>query len=188
MFLLNAQMIKALNHEATLLQIAPFEEKCLCPTYYYFRLGKQYRRWATGDPKELRPGNEILRLEPNEYVLIQSYERFRCSKQILGVFGQSSELTRRGLKLVHSPFIDPNFPTEDDPGFLELGLKNELNVPVEIKLRAVIGKVAFYNVADTYPIQDVFGTLSESDYQRRRGNKGPMPLQDDHPVPRDEED
>jgi hypothetical protein len=187
MFLLNDHMIAEHNSPNGILEIAPFDKTALCPTYYYFRLGAQYRKWiketSTWQPRDLSQGNEILNVGANEYLLIQSYERFRCSKQILAIFGQSSALTRKGIKLVHSPFVDPNFPAPDDAGYLELGLKNELDRPVQLKFRERIGKICFYNVADTYPIRDITGTASEEDFRRRQGSGGPLPLYDDHPAP-----
>lgn len=187
MYLLNASMIEKNNKAKDgLLDIQPLENTHLCPTYYYFSLGPQYRRWNRSNKAwelgELEPGNEVLDIHEEEFVLIQSQERFRCSKQCFAIFGQSSGLIRKGLSLRNSPFIDPNFPDEVDPGYLEIGLKNELNITVKLRLGDSIGKICFFNVSDTYPISDVAGSASEEDYSRRSRPGPPVPKYDDHPV------
>ena len=131
MFLLNDRMITENKGKGKLLNITPFEAKGLCPTYYYFRLGRHNRRWNSQkkiwELGELGAGTEVLEIQPREYLLVESFERFRCSKQVMAIFGQSSSLVRKGLSLRTSPFIDPNFPDEEEDGCLEIGLKNELN-------------------------------------------------------------
>ena len=186
MFLLNARMIKENNAQHGLLDIRPFHQLHLCPTYYYFSLGSQYRRWDRSkkdwERGDLVPGKEVLNIKEDEFVLIQSQERFRCSKQCFALFGQSSTLIRKGLSLRNSPFIDPNFPDEVDPGYLEIGLKNELNITVKLRLGDCIGKICFFNISDTYPIADVAGSASEEDFTRRSGSGPPIPYYDDHPA------
>ena len=185
MFLLNDKMITTHKKRGGLLSIEPFQNSNLCPTYYYFTLGRQYRLWNVEKNDwhlgELSVGNEVLEVKPKEFVLIQSEERFRCSKQCMAIFGQSSSLIRKGLSLRNSPFIDPNFPDEAKAGYLELGLKNELTKPLRLRLGERIGKVCFFNVSDTYPISDVVGTVSEEDFERRSGKGPPFPVYDDDP-------
>jgi len=175
MFLLNAEMISGYKKEG-LLDIEDFELELLHPTYYYFRLGTPVRVWNEGNeeyhPEDLdMPGKEVLTIPARGYVLIQSLERFHCSKKVVGIFGQVSALARKGLRLNHSPTIDPNFK-----GYLEMGLENLLSRPREMKYKDVIGKVLFFDVSDTYPVSDVQGTMSEKDYKRRENLKGAEPL------------
>jgi len=159
-----------------LLDIEDFELKLLHPTYYYFRLGKWVRIW---DEKrkdyhsdELgEPGKEVLSIPPRGYALIQSLERFTCSKKVLAVFGQISALPRKGLRLNHSPTIDPNFK-----GYLEMGLENLLDQPRELRCGDTIGKIVFFDISDTYPVPDIKGTISETEYKRREILKGAEPL------------
>jgi deoxycytidine triphosphate deaminase len=186
MFLLNSETIVRSVKERQFLEIEPFDQKGLGPSYYYFGLGRYYCKWnaqkndwVTGDLTT--PGGETLLLQGNEYVLVQSYERFRCSKQCLALFGQSSRLARMGLSLRSSPFIDPNFPRSDQTGYLEFGLKNELPRTVRLRYKERIGKVSFFNIADTYPIGDVTGTISEDDFNRRTNADAVRPLYDDDP-------
>lgn len=110
---------------------------------------------------------------PRGYALIHSLERIVCSKRVLAIFGQISALPRKGLRLNHSPTVDPNFG-----GILEMGLENLLEKPKEIPYGEPIGKVMFFDISDTYPVGDVKGTISEKDYKRRETLKGgPEPLE-----------
>ena len=191
MFLLNEETIAAEAEKDSLgiLEIHPFKRPHLGPTYYYFTLGERHKLWNekenTWDLRELDAGEPALVIPPNGYALIQSKERFRCSKECLGIFGQSSSLIRRGLSLRNSPFIDPYFPG-DQPGYLEIGLKNEITKSVRLHLGEVIGKVGFFNVADTYPIAPPRSKSTHQDYKRRSSEAPPSeynpPPYDDHPV------
>ena len=175
MFLLNHEMILSYKKEG-MLDIQDFEPKLLLPTCYYFRLGKYARLWDQERRdyhlEELgEPGNEVLTIPPGGYALVQSLERFTCSKKVLALFGQISELPRKGLRLNHSPSVDPNFS-----GYLEMGLENLLNHQRELKFGDRIGKMLFFDVSDTYPILDIRGTISEGDYKRRATLKGAEPV------------
>ena len=175
MFLLNNKMILQYQNEG-LLDIEDLEPKLLHPTYYYFRLGSQVKVWNEErrdyDVNELgEPGKEVLIIPPQGYVLIKTLERFSCSKKVLGIFGQISALVRKGLRLNHSPTIDPNFK-----GYLEMGIQNTLNQPRELEYGESIGKVSFFDVSDTYPVVDIKGSLSEEAYKRRETLEYPEPL------------
>ena len=175
MFLLDSQMITEYMKEG-LLTISDFEQSMLHPTYCYFRLGKWakvfdgqrlgYRPVVIGEP-----GHEILSIPAHGYALIQTFERFTLSRRVLGFFGQPSALPRKGLRLNHSPTIDPLFD-----GYLEMGLENLLDRPAQVEYRERIGKVVFFDVSDTYPVGDIKGTLSEKDFKRREQLKGAEPL------------
>lgn len=176
MFLLNDVMILEYKKEG-LLDIEDFEPRLLHHTYYYFRLGKWVKTWDEKrkdyHSEELgEPGREVLSIPVRGYALIQSLERFSCSKKVLAVFGQISALPRKGLRLNHSPTIDPNFK-----GYLEMGLENLLDLPRELRHGDSIGKILFFDISDTYPIGDVKGTISEKDYERRKTLKGAEPLE-----------
>lgn len=176
MFLLNDGMVLEYKKEG-LLDIEDFDPGLLHPTYYYFRLGKWVRIWDEERKdyhfEELgEPGREVLSISARGYALIQSLERFKCSKKVLAIFGQTSALPRKGLRLNHSPTIDPNFA-----GYLEMGLENLLDKPKEIRCGDIIGKIVFFDVSDTYPVRDIKGTISEKDYKRRETLRGGEPLE-----------
>ena len=175
MFLLNNEMILRYQKEG-LLDIEDLKMELIHPTYYYFRLGSPVRVWNESRKEyhleELgESGKEVLTIPARGYILIQSLERFTCSKKILGIFGQVSALARKGLRLNHSPTIDPNFR-----GYLEMGLENLLDRPRELRHGERIGKVLFFDVSDTYPIPNIKGTISEKDYKRRETLRGAEPL------------
>lgn len=175
MFLLNNKTILEYLNENSL-EIENIDLKFLHPTYYYFRLGKWIGIWDEKNKnyhyEELgEPGNEILYMKPRGYALIKSLERFKCSNKVFAFFGQTSALPRKGLRLNHSPTIDPNFS-----GYLEMGLENLLDKTREIRYGDVIGKVLFFSISDTYPVSDIKGTISEKDYKRRETLEKPEPL------------
>ena len=67
---------------------------------------------------------------------------------------------------------------DNKPGYLELGIKNEIGVPVSIRLRDRIGKVCFFNVSDTYPIGRINSASMKRDYERRSSSEPPSPYGD----------
>ena len=166
MFILNDEMIRKYM-DKHLLCIGGFDETMLHPTYYYFRLGKCVPKW-NGKGKyengELGDdGNEVFVMPPKSYVPIRSLERFYCSDKVLAIFGQISDLALDGLRLNHSPTIDPNFA-----GFLEMGIENLLDWPVELAYGTTIGKISFFDISDTYPIHDIANSISASKYEQRK--------------------
>ena len=186
MFLLSADQILRSVSERTVLDIQPFDSTALGASFYYFALGQHYCRfdterndWQTLDLLALPDASLVI--GPGEFVLIRSYERFWCSQHCLGVIGARSTLTRRGLALQYSPFIDPTFPGSTDIGYLELGIKNQLPRPTRLKFREHIGKVSFFNVSDS-ALRDSVLNPSQSDFRRRARTDKPIPLYDDDPV------
>lgn len=176
MFLLNDDLILEYKKEG-LLDIEDIDRDLLHPTYYYFRIGKWIKIW---DDKQRDyqiielggHGKEVLTIPPRGYCLVQSLERFYCSSKVLALFGQISALPRKGLRLNHSPSIDPNFR-----GYLEMGLENILDHPVELKYKENIGKMMFFNISETFPVREIQGTISEKEYKRRENLRSPEPIQ-----------
>jgi deoxycytidine triphosphate deaminase len=188
MYILTGNSILRNVEHSALLQIEPFDRASLASSYYYFGLGRHYCRfepetndWVTGDLSADDSGS--LLVHPGEFLLIQSHERFRCSPECLGVLGASSALTRKGLSLQHSPFIDPGFPGPAETGYLELGIKNELPRAVRLTFQERIGKVSFFNVgeSDLHTAIDAFH-VNRQEFARRAATDKPLPLYDDDPV------
>lgn len=96
------------------------------------------------------PGRMVFEIPPKGYVSIESLERFHCSDKVIGIFGQNSNLILQGLRLNHSPTIDPTFT-----GVLDMGIENLLDWPVPIKYADPIAKISFFDISDTYPIKDI---------------------------------
>lgn len=175
MFLLNDNLILDYKKEG-LLDIEGLDLDLLHPTYYYFRLGKWAKIWDEKQrdyqPIELEgTGKNVLTIPARGYCLVQSFERFKCSSKVLAIFGQISALPRKGLRLNHSPSIDPNFT-----GYLELGLENLLEHPVELEYKENIGKIMFFNISETFPVREIQGTISEKEYKRREHLRSPEPI------------
>lgn len=153
MYLLNEETILRYvkNRNNSPLQIEDFDKNKLKASAYYFGLGKSIRSLSepnTGSQliTELK-GNTSYPLEPNQYIVVESLERFELSERIFGIFGAHSNFISSGLELVHSPFIDPNFKQK-----LRLGIGNRSNRTRRLELGMEIGKVTFFDVSDTYPI------------------------------------
>ena len=166
MFLLNKKMIEKYIDQK-LLYIGDFEPGLLHPTYYYLRIGRYVQKW---DEKEnnfavvdIGRSGKVLEIPPRGYVSIQSLESFNCFGKVLGIFGQISDLPTRGLRLNHSPTIDPTFD-----GVLYMGIENLLERPVELKYGDRIAKVLFFDISDTYPIDDIKNSVSASKYEQRK--------------------
>lgn len=176
MFLLNDKMIIEYI-ERGIFDITNFDKKYLHPTYYYFRLGRYHKVWDDQNNKykveELgdESGEYVIKIPPRGYALIEPLERFIFSDRVMAIFGQGSALPRKGLRLNHSPTIDPRFK-----GTLEMGLENLLPKVREIKFGEPLAKVMFFDISDTYPIASIEGTISEEDYKRREKLRSSEPL------------
>lgn len=176
MYLLNAHQISkhVQSPRGQYLDIINFDEGSLQHTSYYFRLGDYCETLGGTEPKitRLTEDKPYLDLGPNGYAVVKTHENFMLSDKIMGIFGQVSELAERGLELVHSPFIDPLFH-----GRLAIGLSNRLSVGVRIRLGDRIGKVSFFDISDTYPVEIIAGSIAQRTFAKRR------PRRDDDPVP-----
>lgn len=149
------------------LDIVPLEEDNLQHTSYYFRLGAYYwKRASAQDPPPLLEGDDpyldqvgelsmaapFLDMQANEYIVVQTMERFRLDDTLFAIFGNVSHAAHRGIQVVNSLFIDPLFPSQSHSEPLKIGLRNLNPDRVVLRLGDVIGKVAFFDVSDTYPV------------------------------------
>src|SRR5262249_20117569 len=148
--------------------------KMLQHTCYYFRLGAHYQI-GPGNPGqtfELSEGGKPLVIEPGSFAHVESLEVFTLSAKVLAMFGTTSDLASEGLHLSHSPFIDPLFD-----GRLKIGIWNHTPGRASLRFGDRIGKVAFFDISDTYPItRPSDDSIIGETFQRRR------PLYDDHPA------
>lgn len=106
-------------------------------TFYKFRYGAPEYNGSVGEPGPID-------LVPGSSATIWSLEGFELSERVLAVFGHSSDLFRRGLELIHSPFIDPAFK-----GQLQLVVRNFSGQEVRLSPGEIIGKVIFFDISDT---------------------------------------
>ena len=70
------------------------------------------------------------------------------SNKILGILGNSSDFIKRGVEIKYSPFLEPYFR-----GRLQLIVKNFSSNKIKLKSGQIIGKVTFFNISDTSPIE-----------------------------------
>ena len=144
MFLLSKETLIKHGYLTNQIKISPLKQDNLIKTFYYFRAGDTL--------KMLSPKEEIIDLETiskatipsNGFGLIKSREFFDFDSSIMALFGNVSDLIKRGLQIINSPSIDPSFQ-----GHLTLGIKNLTDNPVDISFDETIGKILFFNVADT---------------------------------------
>ena len=141
------------------LKIEPYEPKHHINNFYYFRFG------GIKEEGKVVNTNEDVEIAPHGFIQIWSLERFELSDRIFALFGNLSAMVSKGLDLVHSPSIDPGFS-----GSLALGLRNNLNVPVTLRALEKIGKIIFFDCADTFVNVEQFvaNVLKNKELEERR--------------------
>ena len=167
MYLLNKQQLvrHTENVNSSYLKILNFKIENLQHTSYYFRLGDTYEIVNSQDDKEIKKltnAKPVLTVEPNQYLLVRSKELFRLSDKLKAIVGSCGDSVSNGLLINYSPFIDPLYD-----GYLEVGIKNLLNSPIKLKLDQHIGKLSFYDISDTYPIEIVPKSQQEIKFNER---------------------
>ena len=167
MYLLNRQQLE--RHVSDLnsryLNIKNFSSKNLQHTSYYFRVGHIYQIVHNAENKELKEltrENNILTIEPGQYVLIRTAEIFTLSEKVKAFIGSNGDSVSNGLLINYSPFIDPLYD-----GWLEVGVKNLLDTKVYLKMGQKIGKLSFFDISDTYPIDIKKDSYQESKFEVR---------------------
>lgn len=186
MYLLNHHQIKR-HVKAPLgqyLDIVNFDERKLQHTAYYFSLGDHCEiATGTGEPQIIRLTEKkpYLNLAPHGYAVVQTHETFFLSDKLIGVLGQTTKLAEEGLELVHSPFIDPLYN-----GRLVFGLSNRLARPARLQLGERIGKISFFDISDTYPVEVIGGSILERTFNERRPRRDADPITRESEEPDDE--
>ncbi len=165
MFLLNHHLIlEHIKQNSSVLNIWNFRQENLEHTFYYFRLGSEGQ--INGNPFKLSEEleNRFLTIKPNDYAIIKTHETFDISSKIMALFGQSSDLIKKGGQLLHSPFVDPMFK-----GKLEVGIKNISNKDIILEYKKqIIGKISFFDISDTYPIVLKPNSLLSKKFEERK--------------------
>lgn len=126
-------------------------------TFYRFRFGAVDDGGKVGSPSPLT-------LKRNSYANIWSLEAFKFSERVVGIFGHPSSLFKRGLELVHSPFIEPTFE-----GHLQLIIKNFSNQELVVNHGEIIGKIVFFDISDTIiSAEDLLNEVQEDTHNQIR--------------------
>jgi len=110
-------------------------------------LGTNDRKTPDVDSVSDRPG-EKFRLEPNEFVLVETMEKVNMPKDITGIVLPRSSLFRCGVSL-HTAVVDPGFQ-----GTLTFGMKNLSEFPFEIEIGSKIGQIVFEEVRGNVKLYD----------------------------------
>ena len=106
-------------------------------------LEKDHYRFRAYEFKHNGQIYDSITLNPHEYVLCLSYERFKTSGIVIGDISQISDNALAGLVLNKSDYVDRRFK-----GRLRLGLYNMSSSPIQLSRGSVVGKVYFYKVCD----------------------------------------
>jgi len=110
-------------------------------------LGTDSRNTPDIDSVSDMPG-EKFRLEPNEFVLVETMEKVNIPKDITGIVLPRSSLFRCGVSL-HTAVVDPGFQ-----GTLTFGMKNLSEFPFEIEIGSKIGQIVFEEVRGNVKLYD----------------------------------
>jgi hypothetical protein len=151
MFLLNRDLL--LDYVGRqLIDIEPFDPESCGATYYYFRLAPMIKLITPAGESFIDLQSPQLKgkynLPANGFAVVQSIEHFNPKLRVFATIGQPTDFALRGLHLVHGPTLDPTYR-----GPLKVAVRNLLNTPNLLELEAPIGKLSFFDVADTYPIK-----------------------------------
>jgi dCTP deaminase len=90
------------------LGIEPFEEPCLQPASYDFRVGNQAFLSGTDEVTDVANKGLVI-IEPGEFAVIATRESVQCDPQHAAQLGLDSKYARQGLVLLSGPQIDPGF-------------------------------------------------------------------------------
>jgi len=124
------------------LVIGGFHPSSLEPCSYDAHLGDHALLSNRDDLVNVAASNSIV-LEPGDFALVITQERFELSRSIAGHIGMKSALARQGLVLLAGMQIDPTFR-----GHLRLGFYNAAPRRVTIDYRDEICMIEFHRLSE----------------------------------------
>ncbi len=110
-------------------------------------LGTEGRKTPDVENVSDRPGDKV-RLEPNEFVLVETVEKVNMPKDVMAIILPRSSLFRCGVSL-HTAVVDPGFQ-----GTLTFGMKNLSEFTFEIEIGSKIGQIVFETVKGNVRLYD----------------------------------
>jgi dCTP deaminase len=120
--------------------IEPFDEDSLTPVGYDLRVGEKGFSWKSQRKVEINDQNS-LKIEPNDTVVIETYESIQLSKQFGAIIhSMATQVIRRGLSHI-STTIDPGWT-----GRLLISVHNYRPSAIELEFREKFCTVCFYQV------------------------------------------
>lgn len=127
------------------IRISPFKTESLMSTCYYFTLGQHIsiRRTSGVEPADLGAGDATL--DPAEIAIVKSNESFDLDENTLAILGPTTTMgMKRRLLLMHGPSVDPSYR-----GPLDLAILNVGESAAQLRYGMTIGKMHFFNIADS---------------------------------------
>jgi dCTP deaminase len=91
------------------LGIEGFDEACLQGTSYDVRIGSQIHISNSEESITFEEGTRTARLQPGEFALLITHERFRLPLDMAANIGPKTYFTRKGLILLAGLQVDPGF-------------------------------------------------------------------------------
>ncbi len=132
--------------------IENFDEECLTGAGYDLRLGRVYkitsdgfigiseRRMPNIKELEVKSKNKKIKLESNEYVLVETIEKVNMPDNLIARILPRSSLFRCGCTLI-TAVVDPGYE-----GTLTVGVKNLSTRNFELESGARIGQIVFETI------------------------------------------
>ena len=151
------QILKLIKQNPALIENV--DEKNVQPSGVDLRLKCVYRLkngGFLGTNNRMTPDIEIVsdrlgervKLEPNEFVLVETMEKVNIPKDVTAIVLPRSSLFRCGVSL-HTAVVDPGFQ-----GTLTFGMKNLSDQTFEIEIGSKIGQIVFEEVKGNVKLYD----------------------------------
>jgi dCTP deaminase len=122
------------------INIEPFDEDCLTPIGYDFRVGEKGFSWKSRCRVEVNERNPI-KIEPRDTVVIETYESVQLSKQFgATIHAMATQVLRRGLSHI-STTIDPGWT-----GKMLISVHNHRDTTIELEFKEKLCTVCFYKM------------------------------------------
>lgn len=121
--------------------LEPFDPQQVQPASYDARVGVEAFSSTVKEKLDLNKTG-LLVIEPGEFAMVLTRERFRLDKQHAGLLGLRSEFARQGLLMLSGPQIDPTFD-----GMLKVRLVNLAPKPIALTYEAPFLTVEFFRLS-----------------------------------------
>lgn len=120
--------------------IEPLDESSLTPVGYDLRVGEKGFSWKSKCILEIK-NNNCIKIEPNDTVVIETYENIQLSKQFgATIHSMVTQVVRRGLSHI-STTIDPGWA-----GKLLVSVHNYRASAIELEFKEPLCTVCFYKM------------------------------------------
>ena len=166
--LLNNSLIEELVDEKVIIFTPKFNKSSLQIAQYqlYPLLVRELvSKTKTKTLHDFSQDGNVYKLMPNAFVLIDILEQIQLPFGIVGRFIPSSTLIERGLGLTTGKI---EYPFCHNGERIRFGLKNYLNVPIEIKANERIAYIEFFDLRGMDNFEYKLSTLDKKTYEKRK--------------------